>query len=202
MNSDKVVNKPTYKVNHNNIINGTNKQKLPTRPSIPKTSYASINIINGTNKQKKLPTRPSIPTTSYASIKKDEKHKIVPTTVQQPPVKRARGMPLSTTVEENIEAREDSLTDDPMLEQQQQQQQTQVTAEKSMYTIIDKTELNGDVLLTLKLKSPTAATENRVSQQSQPYVFANLFDEPQQQVHRDQPPQHMMYVPNSQKSLD
>jgi hypothetical protein len=30
-----------------------------------------------------------------------------------------------------------------------------------------------------------------------------MKDEPQQQFHRDQPPhQHIMYVPNSQKSLD
>jgi hypothetical protein len=117
-------------------------------------------------------------------------HKIVPLTVQQPPVKRARAIPLSTTVEEN----EYLLTDDPMMEQEQQQdeseklqqqqqenreqhekqleieqhqqQQTQVTTEKCMYTIIDKSELNGDVLLTLKLKSPIAATENKVSPQS------------------------------------
>jgi hypothetical protein len=47
-------------------------------------------------------------------FKKDKKHKILPTTVQEPPVKRARSILLSTTVEENIEENEDLLTDDPM----------------------------------------------------------------------------------------
>jgi hypothetical protein len=55
-------------------------------------------------------------------FKKHKKHKIIPTTVQQPPVKRVRAIPLSTTVEEN----EYLLTDDPMLEQEQQQDEGEI----------------------------------------------------------------------------